>query len=927
MNLKNFAHSRTDLSDLYRPIRLRLLHEKCVLEDVLLVQKVSGFEQICGGLEYRLLCVSTQANLPLKQFMAMPVELQFVTDRENLRTVCGIIDCAVAGESDGGLATYELIVKDALSIMDKGRNSRIFCDMNEIDITHAILDEWKRSNSVLAGSFGDEELLFNRARERHQAKRAFTFQYNESDAAFLRRLWKQRGLAWFFKPGLKPLPGATTPSKNVTLAHSLVLFDYPMWLAPNAAGTVRYHRDDGTEKADSITAWHAARTLTPGTVERKSWDYKTEETDSVTMRSNADQGVQGNGFARNLVDKLIDVPHTADNDAEFKVLGELQINHHEFMTKCYRGESCVRLMGVGEYNPVTGHEEIDSHPAEERVFIITEMRVAAENNLPKALGEKVNRLFALNHWGSAIDTAAIVALKKTSTDRGGKYSNQFTCVRRDTPIVPAYDPRADLPRIGPMTAVVVGPEGEVVHCDELGRIKVRFPGCRRETPAGHFAPQNRLAGDDSAFLQYSSYAAGPGNGAFKLHHVGTLLQIDFMGGDPSKPFIVNAAYGGHTPPPRFSHVSTLPAQRHLSGIVTKEFGAQRINQLRFDDMTGQISAQLASDHGATQLNLGYLTQPRSGNNRAEKRGDGFELRTDDSGTIRTAKALLISAWKRLNACSSHFSSEEHHALMQDCLDLFKSLGQYAAEHQALALDSGPQAELKDDVHGAAGGSNVDPEGQGGKPTLSLTAPEGIAMTTPKTIVSYAGVNIDTVAQNHMQLTAGQRYNLNAGKGISLFSHMDGITQIAHNGTFLMQSQHDDMQIDSAKDIKITAAGRLVIMAEEIVLMSNGGAYVQIKGGSPEVGGPAALTVKTDGHNWNGPASGHTELPSFGKGDFGRTPRLLRVTDGKPVEGMKLHVERADDSPISGKSDSAGEGSKIVVDRLQRLKAFFIRPRS
>uniref|UniRef100_UPI00197D5EE1 type VI secretion system Vgr family protein n=1 Tax=Vogesella mureinivorans TaxID=657276 RepID=UPI00197D5EE1 len=48
------------------------------------------------------------------------------------------------------------------------------------------------------------------------------------------------------------------------------------------------------------------------------------------------------------------------------------------------------------------------------------------------------------------------------------------------------------------------------------------------------------------------------------------------------------------------------------------------NQLRFDDTTGQISSQLHSSHGTSQLNLGKLSHPK---NKAESddRGEGFEL--------------------------------------------------------------------------------------------------------------------------------------------------------------------------------------------------------------------------------------------------------------------------------------------------------------
>jgi type VI secretion system secreted protein VgrG len=260
--------------------------------------------------------------------------------------------------------------------------------------------------------------------------------------------------------------------------------------------------------------------------------------------------------------------------------------------------------------------------------------------------------------------------------------------------------------------------------------------------------------------------------------------------------------------------------------------------------------------------------------------------------------------------------------MQDCLDLFKTLGEYAAQHQGLPVDPAPQDALKADLEAAPGARGADVTGDA-KPTVSLTGPAGIAFSTPRTIVSYAGVNLDTVAQQHMQLASGKRFNVNAGKGISLFSHSDGITQIAHNGDFTMQSQHDDMKLVSAKDIKITAAKRMIAMAEEeMTFIVSGGAYLRLKGGDIEIGGPGNLTVKTAEHHWNGPASGKTEMPSFGEGMFERTPRLVRATDGKPVEGMQVHIERAGAAPLTGQTNAAGEGPKVKGDRLEQLKVTF-----
>ena len=153
-------------------------------------------------------------------------------------------------------------------------------------------------------------------------------------------------------------------------------------------------------------------------------------------------------------------------------------------------------------------------------------------------------------------------------------------------------------------------------------------------------------------------------------------------------------------------------------------------------------------------------------------------------------------------------------------------------------------------------------------------------------------------------------------------------QVAHHGKFLLQSQHDLLQADAAKEIRLSAGTRLVGMAQdEITFMTTGGAYLKLSGGAVELGGPGALTIKTDGHHWNGPGSMKAELPVFSEGDLGRMPRLVRANDGMPVEGVEVHVERENDSALTGKSDAGGRGPRVLTDHLQRLKGFFFSRRS
>ena len=107
--------------------------------------------------------------------------------------------------------------------------------------------------------------------------------------------------------------------------------------------------------------------------------------------------------------------------------------------------------------------------------------------------------------------------------------------------------------------------------------------------------------------------------------------------------------------------------------------------------------------------------------------------------------------------------------------------------------------MQQDLTSWEGASNTAPRMEsGGAPVIALTAPAGISFASSKAIISYAASNIDTVAQQHLQWVAGQRCSVNAGKGISLFAHADGLRAIAHHGKLLLQSQHDDTDINAGK---------------------------------------------------------------------------------------------------------------------------------
>lgn len=850
-----------------RPLRLSLGYPEGVQDNDLLPQRCDGVEAICDGIELRVYCVSLDAQIPLKTLIGLPAELQIVTDSGHLRSICGVVAEVSQGESDGGLASYQLVVRDALAILDLSACTRVFLNKSELDVVRLVLDEVRRTNPALAATFEVEA----EAAAGQDPARQQIIQCNEGTGAFIRRLLKRSGIGWFFRAG--PAAASAEPSEGATPqpVHTMVLFRDARQLKMSPAGRVRFHRNSATEERDTITAWSGVRSLRPGRATRFSWDYAKPRSSgfmSASASSGADQGEKGNRLAAGLDHYLLEAPHVRDNYDDLCALAQQAMDRSDFEAKCYYAEGGVRDCSAGEYFGLDGHPELDSHPEEERNFIILRQHIIAQNNLPKGYDARIERLFNRNHW--QMDAAHLTGDGHNWFGTGDmRFLVRMTCVRRAIRFVPAYDPRIDLPPTPMQTALVVGPSGEEVHCDAQGRVKVRFSGMREQE---HAHAGNAGASDtdsDSAWVRVASGWAGTvsGNGmhfgALGLPRPGTEVLLAFLGGDPDKPVIVGQLYNTLAKPPQLG-LGDLPGNKYLTGIKSREIRGQRANQLRLDDTPGQISAQVASDHGRSELNLGWLSAPRK-QGQGAARGEGAELRTDQQLVLRGGAGVLLSAWERLD--DKQLERGDYLKLMEDCVALFRKLGKCAADSLALPVDDQPHAALQTALRQWENGSNTRPKGaDGGAAMIGITAPEGISFATSKALVSYAAANTDIVAGQHLQLSAAQRFNLNTGRGMSLFAQQEGITAIAQQGTVLVQSQHGDITVNASGELQLTASeGRLVGTAQEIVLISKGGSFVKINDGIT-FGTTGKMVFNAASFEFLGPKSIAAAMPEFRDAD-------------------------------------------------------------
>ncbi|MGO4476928.1 type VI secretion system Vgr family protein [Massilia sp. 2TAF26] len=906
--LRLLQHEKS-LSTAHRPLRLRLAHAGQLSEDVLLPQRVVGSEAVCGGIEYRVACLAGSPHLPLKELIALPAEIQFVTDRGHLRSVCGLVTEARAGDSDGALAAYELVLRDVFAVMEKRSNSRVFRYQNELEIAQVLCDEWRHSNTVLANAFELEiDPLIDM---RDYPPREQTMQHNESDAAFVRRLLKRRGIAWVFRPG-RSRNTAVDPAHDRTPAHTLLLFSDAGSLPRNAAGSVRYHRDGIADGRDTVTSWTAARRLQPGVTTRHSWDYKNPaggQFMTASARSMADQGPSGNQLAATLDDYLIEMPHAGNDVDDHWRLGHVRMSRHEFESKCFHGEGSVRDFCAGQYFSLEDHPEIDTHPAPERDFVITELRVVADNNLPRELAAPVSSL--LGTVGPA-----------SSAEGGGRVRIAFSAVRRGIPIVPAFDPRSDLPHPQLQSAIVVGPPNEDVHCDALGRVKIRFPGMRA---ADHEHARGAGASGgpaDSAWVRVASNWAGNGSGSqhqsgdIQLPRVGTEVLVAFLGGDPDRPIILAQLYNQRSAPPAFNGAGKLPGNRYLSGTRTREIGGARGNQLRFDDTRGQISAQLGSDHGASELNLGWMTRPRD-HGGAEARGEGAELRSELSVAVRGAQGVLISAEPGEGGSTGQLGRAGLVGLAEVMQGILDEVGKLAAVHNEDEPSQQRLAALVEKLKRWHEGSNVaEGAAGGGAAIVAASAPAGAIVASSDNLALGAASKVDVVSAGDAEISTGRNIFLRAARGLSLFAHEMGMKLGAGRGDIVVQTHLGNIQIKSSGRISLIAAERIELEAPAVKIIA-----------------PGATTDWIDGKITHQSSSQQIHKGSdfiyFGPG--GASPKDVRLpashlhTDeyvvlrhlqtGAPIPNQRYRATFEDGRTVTGRTDDQGRTSLLIGEMI------------
>jgi type VI secretion system secreted protein VgrG len=261
---------------------------------------------------------------------------------------------------------------------------------------------------------------------------------------------------------------------------------------------------------------------------------------------------------------------------------------------------------------------------------------------------------------------------------------------------------------------------------------------------------------------------------------------------------------------------------------SQEIHGARANQLRFDDTPREISAQLASDDGTSQLNLGWLTHPRDG--RRQPRGEGAELRSDKAVAIRGSKGVLITAEASDRAEGNQLDRAKLIGLADGLRDIANQLAKLAETH-AKDPANGPQlAQLVDKLRHLDSGSNVAEVGSdpGGAPIVAVSGPAGIIMASNESLALGAEKDIDLITAADMHFTTGRRTSTHAAHGVSVFANDGGMKHIAARGDIQTEAQDGSIEVLAKRVMElISTTDWINIKARKGVCIYGGGSELRI----------------------------------------------------------------------------------------------------
>ncbi|HBV5860005.1 TPA: type VI secretion system Vgr family protein [Klebsiella pneumoniae] len=329
---------------------------------------------------------------------------------------------------------------------------------------------------------------------------------------------------------------------------------------------------------------------------------------------------------------------------------------------------------------------------------------------------------------------------------------------------------------------------------------------------------------------------------------GTEVAVVFDGGDPDRPYIAYALHDSEHP----DHVTS---ENHTRNV----WRTPANNKLRMEDKRGEEHIKLATEYGKTQLNMGHLV-----NGQREKRGAGFELRTDEYGAVRAAKGLFLTADEQAKAQGPVLEMAPAINQINQANSQMQALNSAAEAAGALICDINTQINFVTD-------KIKDLQSA----VLLGSAPQGVALTSGEHLQLSSTRNTMINAGQHLDIGAMKNLSVTVEKALGLFVHKEGAKLVANQGDIEIQAQHNTMSLFSEKQLTVTSSeDEIIISTPETLTLNGGGSYLRLSKNGIEHGSSGEFIMKTS--DYLVPGSGANlpnETPNFSLTDITQESKI------------------------------------------------------
>ncbi|MCC7374729.1 MAG: type VI secretion system tip protein VgrG [Verrucomicrobiales bacterium] len=483
----------------------------------------SGREEVSQLFEYEVDMICHDQDVDLNKLIGGPASIRMNTKKGKVRHLHGRISRVRQVGAYGKYGRYKATIVPWLWLLTRRADCRIY---QKRTIPQIIEDVFKRAQ------LGDYEFRLSA----NYAEWEYCVQYRETDYNFVCRLMEQEGIYYYF------LHSEDT--------HRVIIADSPGAHedCPDHE-QLPYHPGSGQSRDfEAVLDWATVRELQSGSYEHTDYDPKAPTKDLKT-----NYAIRRNHTASDMA--VFDYPGEFDQVAEGRSYAKVRLQEIQSKFELADGETDGKGLHSG------GCFTLSKHPREDQCKRFLILRTL----LNVRVGEFESEL---------------------SNEQEPPF---FHCAFRVMDAAENFRPPRLTPKPvvqGPQTARVVGPDGEEIHVDEFGRIKVHF----------HWDRHN--PGDDrsSCWLRLGQMAAGKGFGSVWIPRVGHEVIVDFLEGDPDQPIVTGSLYNKDNTLPY-----TLPGEKTKSTVKTNSSkGGEGFNELRFEDKKGSEQVFL---HAEKDLDL------------------------------------------------------------------------------------------------------------------------------------------------------------------------------------------------------------------------------------------------------------------------------------------------------------------------------------